>query len=159
MMDSRTQTIPAQSASGSWWKPLERYQKEVFILASLAWLFDCLGQQVFVIARSPALKALMPGSSPDELKAWAGYMTSIFVVGWATGGLIFGAVGDRIGRARALPLHGLVEARPLPVGDPRRLALRKPRPHGKISPGQLQCVFEVFRQSKKWVREGKWPPL
>jgi MFS family permease len=104
MMDAKAQSVAAAPASGSWWKPLSRYQKEVFVLASLAWLFDCLGQQVFVIARSPALKALMPGSSPDELKAWGGYMTSIFVVGWATGGLIFGAVGDRIGRSRALAI-------------------------------------------------------
>jgi hypothetical protein len=55
MMDSKAQPADAASATGSWWKPLDRYQKEVFVLASLAWLFDCLGQQVFVIARNPAL--------------------------------------------------------------------------------------------------------
>ncbi|HEY3863809.1 MAG TPA: MFS transporter [Verrucomicrobiae bacterium] len=99
----------AAPASGSWWRPLTRYQKEVFILGSLAWLFDCLGQQVFVIARTPALTALMPkGSPPEDIKAWGGYMTSIFVVGWATGGLIFGAVGDRVGRARALAVTVLL---------------------------------------------------
>jgi MFS family permease len=96
--------IKQSAASSSWWKPLDRYQKEVFILASLAWLFDCLGQQVFVIARSPALKELMPGAGPEDLKAWGGYMTSIFMVGWAVGGLTFGAVGDRIGRSRALAI-------------------------------------------------------
>jgi MFS family permease len=64
---------------------------------------------VFVIARNPALKALMPaGTGPDKIKEWGGYMTSIFVVGWATGGLIFGAVGDRIGRARALAISILL---------------------------------------------------
>src|SRR5277367_463978 len=104
-MDAKAPSVAVAPASSSWWKPLARYQKEVFILASLAWLFDCMGQQVFVIARSPALKALMPpNTSPDDLKVWAGYMTAIFVVGWATGGLIFGAVGDRIGRARALAI-------------------------------------------------------
>jgi MFS family permease len=105
-MDAKAQSAAVTApASTSWWKPLDLYQKEVFILASLAWLFDCMGQQVFVIARSPALKALMPpDTSPDDLKVWGGYMTAIFVVGWATGGLIFGAVGDRIGRARALAI-------------------------------------------------------
>jgi MFS family permease len=104
-MDSKVQPAVAASASRSWWKPLDYYQKEVFVLASLAWLFDCLGQQVFVIARNPALSSLMPaGTAPDRIKEWGGYMTSIFVVGWATGGLIFGAVGDRIGRARALAI-------------------------------------------------------
>jgi MFS family permease len=72
-------------------------------------MFDCLGQQVFVIARNPALLSLMPvGTPPDTLKAWGGYATSIFVVGWATGGLIFGAVGDRIGRARSLAITMLL---------------------------------------------------
>src|SRR5271170_4818157 len=105
MIEFKAQPAVAASASGSWWRPLDRYQKEVFVLASLAWLFDCLGQQVFVIARNPALASLMPvGTGPEELKLWGGYMTSIFVVGWATGGLIFGAVGDRIGRARALAI-------------------------------------------------------
>jgi MFS family permease len=104
-MDCKAPSAAASRASGSWWQPLNRYQKEVFVLASLAWLFDCLGQQVFVIARNPALASLMPaGTAPDKLKEWAGYMTSIFIVGWATGGLIFGAVGDRIGRARALAM-------------------------------------------------------
>src|SRR5271155_5841329 len=105
MMDSKAHPVADSPASRSWWKPLDRYQKEVFVLASLAWLFDCLGQQVFVIARNPALSSLMPpGTAPDKLKEWGGYMTSIFIVGWATGGLFFGAVGDRIGRARALAI-------------------------------------------------------
>ncbi len=96
--------VPSSRVDGSWWKLLGRYQKEVFILASLAWLFDCFGQQVFIVARAPALADLMPGATPAILKEWAGNMTAIFVVGWATGGLIFGAVGDRIGRARALAI-------------------------------------------------------
>src|ERR1700685_3836972 len=72
-----------KTVTGSWWKPLDGYQRQVFILATLAWMFDCLGQQVFVIARNPALSSLMPpGTSPVTLKAWGGYVTSIFVIGW-----------------------------------------------------------------------------
>ena len=36
--------------------------------------------------------------------------TAIFVAGWATGGLIFGAVGDRIGRAKTLAFNILLYA-------------------------------------------------
>ena len=108
-MESEVQSAAAAPASGSWWKPLNRCQKEVFVLASLAWLFDCLGQQVFVIARNPALSSLMqPGTGPDKIKEWGGYMTSIFMVGWAAGGLAFGAVGDRVGRAHALAISMLL---------------------------------------------------
>lgn len=78
-------------------------------MASLAWLLDCLGQQVFVIARGPAIMALMPpGTAPDRLKELGGYATTIFVIGWACGGLIFGSVGDRIGRARTLAITVLL---------------------------------------------------
>jgi MFS family permease len=106
-METKLQPPPAATPSNSphWWKLLDGTQKYVFVMASLAWMFDCLGQQVFVIARNPAIKALMPdGTPPDVLKKWSGDTTAIFVLGWATGGLIFGAVGDRIGRARSLAI-------------------------------------------------------
>ena len=106
-MAAKLQPLPAATSSHSphWWKLLDGTQKYVFVIATLAWLFDCLGQQVFVIARNPAVVALLPaGAAPDMLKKWGGYTTAIFVLGWATGGLIFGAVGDRIGRARSLAI-------------------------------------------------------
>jgi MFS family permease len=69
-------------------------------MASLAWMFDCLDQQLFILARNAAMGSLLPpGKDANE---FGGYATAIFVAGWATGGLIFGAVGDRIGRARTL---------------------------------------------------------
>lgn len=89
-----------------WWKQLTSYHWFVFAMASLAWLFDCLDQQLFLLARQSAMKALLPpGWDPNE---FGGYATSIFVAGWATGGLIFGAVGDRIGRAKTLTLTVLI---------------------------------------------------
>ncbi len=106
-MEAKIQPPPLAKSppSSHWWKLLDGTQKYVFVMASLAWLFDCLGQQVFVIARSPAVAALMPaGTGPDKLREWGGYTMAIFVLGWATGGLIFGAVGDRIGRARSLAI-------------------------------------------------------
>jgi MFS family permease len=95
--------------SKGWWKLLSRYQWYVFAMASLAWLLDCLGQQVFVIARGPAILSLMPaGTAPERLNELGGYATTIFVIGWACGGLIFGSVGDRIGRARTLAVTVLL---------------------------------------------------
>ena len=86
--------------SGPWWRQLNRYHWFVFMVASLAWLFDCLDQQLFLLARNGAMKALLPAGM--DVKLYGGYATTIFVAGWATGGLIFGAVGDRIGRAKTL---------------------------------------------------------
>lgn len=83
-----------------WWKELTPYHWFVFGVATLAWLFDCLDQQLFLLARQGAMKALLPPGW--DIKEYSGYATAIFVAGWATGGLIFGAVGDRIGRAKTL---------------------------------------------------------
>ena len=94
--------IPVSTAV-PWWRELSREQWFIFMMASLAWVFDCLDQQLFIIARNPAIADLLPaGTSPDVIKQSGGYTTAIFVAGWATGGLVFGALGDRIGRARAL---------------------------------------------------------
>lgn len=89
-----------------WWKQLTGYHWFVFAMASLAWLFDCLDQQLFLLARGSAMKSLLPPGT--DLKLYGGYATTIFVAGWATGGLIFGAVGDRIGRAKTLTLTVLL---------------------------------------------------
>src|SRR3954470_18165599 len=90
------------SPSAPWWRALTRYHWFVFTVASLAWMFDCLDQQIFLLARNSALKNLLPAGQDPIL--YGGYATAIFIAGWATGGLIFGAVGDRIGRARTLTM-------------------------------------------------------
>ncbi|MBI3879068.1 MAG: MFS transporter [Verrucomicrobia bacterium] len=88
------------SPSAPWWRTLTKYHWFVFAVACLAWLFDCLDQQLFLLARNGAMKKLL--AEGMDVKLYGGYATSIFVAGWATGGLIFGAVGDRFGRAKTL---------------------------------------------------------
>jgi MFS family permease len=78
-------------------------------MASLAWLFDCLDQQIFILVRKEALRFLLPPSMDgSEVQAYSGYATSIFMIGWATGGMIFGSVGDQFGRAKTLTLTVLL---------------------------------------------------
>ncbi len=85
-----------------WWRSFTREHWFVFFVASLAWLFDCLDQQLFNLARDGAMEDLLV----DRARATvlAPYTTSVFLVGWAIGGLIFGALGDRYGRARMLTI-------------------------------------------------------
>ncbi len=94
---------------GPWWRALTPYHWFVFAMASLAWLFDCFDQQIFILYRNDALKNLLPeGTDPTVVKKFGGYATSIFVAGWATGGLIFGSLGDKFGRAKMLTLTVLL---------------------------------------------------
>ena len=83
-----------------------RYHWSVFIVASLAWLFDCLDQQVFNLSRDGAVDDLI--SDKSKAIELAAYTTSFFLTGWAIGGLIFGSLGDRFGRARILTVSLLI---------------------------------------------------
>lgn len=89
-------------ATESWWRSFDRDHWFVFIVASLAWLFDCLDQQLFNLARDSAMDALV--AEKARVAEFGSYTTSYFLLGWGVGGLIFGALGDRFGRARILGL-------------------------------------------------------
>ena len=104
LMSSNNDATPA---AGPWWKELNQYHWFVLIVAALGWMFDCLDQQLFNLARVPAMKELLaPGAGlpadPKLVAEYGGYATSIFLIGWATGGLTFGVLGDRIGRAKTM---------------------------------------------------------
>ena len=49
-----------------WYKLLNRYHWFVLIVAALGWLFDCLDQQLFILARPQAMAELLePHLKPD----------------------------------------------------------------------------------------------
>ena len=92
-----------------WWKELTGYQWFVFIVATLGWLFDTMDQQLFNLARVSAVRSLIhvpPGGTipAGRIDEYAGYTTSIFMIGWALGGFFFGILGDRLGRAKTMVL-------------------------------------------------------
>jgi MFS family permease len=99
----------SEAAQGPWYKELNGYQWFVFVVASLGWLFDTMDQQLFNLARLPAIADLSGTKVGDPstaamVKEYSGYATTIFMIGWAIGGLIFGIMGDRLGRARTMLL-------------------------------------------------------
>ncbi len=96
------------SKQGPWWTQLSGYHWFVMIVASAAWFFDCLDQRVFSLARIPALNSLMQGQSTETIQAVGKEVTALFLVGWGIGGMIFGALGDRYGRARMLTITVLI---------------------------------------------------
>src|SRR6476660_4311035 len=92
-----------------WTHELTGYHWFVFLVASAAWFFDCLDQRLFSLARIPALTSLMPsGTEVGVVQATGKEVTAVFLVGWGIGGLIFGALGDRYGRARMLTVTVLI---------------------------------------------------
>ena len=94
---------------------LNRYQWTVLFAAWLGWGFDVFDGLLFnYVAPNcvPTLLGLAVGSAEARSATlfWTGLLTSVLLLGWALGGVVFGYVCDRIGRLRTLMLTMLLYA-------------------------------------------------
>ncbi len=79
------------------------YHWLVVVIASLGWLFDCMDQRLFILARTPAMRELMPpGTSAADITKFGTYATTAMILGWATGGIFFGMMSDKWGRVKTM---------------------------------------------------------
>ncbi len=80
----------------------------VLIAAFLGWMFDGLEMGIFPLIARPALQQMQATQgtvvSDAFVGTWMGYVTAAFLIGAALGGVIFGWLGDKIGRVRAMGL-------------------------------------------------------
>lgn len=89
------------------------YQWTVIFAAWLGWGFDVFDGLLFnYVAPNcvPTLLGLEIGSSAAKAATlqWTGILTSVLLIGWAIGGVLFGKVADRIGRTKTLLLTMLL---------------------------------------------------
>ena len=84
--------------------------------ALLGWMFDGAEMGVFSMVGRAAIQDLLgiSGPSTPESEQKIGFyfsvVISVFLIGAATGGVVFGWLGDRIGRVRAMSLSVLTYA-------------------------------------------------
>lgn len=74
------------------------------IAAFLGWLFDGFEMGLFPLIGKPALQDLLPGSTAIVQGQWFTVIIAVFLVGAATGGVLFGWLGDKLGRVKAMTL-------------------------------------------------------
>src|SRR5438445_13811483 len=104
---SRTTDAPALSPPAA---PVGRGAWMALVAALLGWLFDGFEMGLFSLVGRPAVQDLLGihGTPDAKQNGDIGFFFSViiaaFLVGAATGGVIFGWLGDRIGRVRALTL-------------------------------------------------------
>src|SRR5215813_7844887 len=91
-------------------RPSRVGQAAVLAAAFLGWMFDGLEMGLFPLVARPALKELMGPEAATRIGDWLGWITAAFLIGAALGGLLFGYLGDRIGRVRAMALSVLCYA-------------------------------------------------
>lgn len=109
-----------------WYSGATRGQWLALVAALLGWAFDGFEQGIFPLVGRPALVDVLGLSDEARLAAgtgdaadaarqrvdarvgrWMGGITAAFLVGAAVGGWLFGWLGDRIGRVRAMALSVL----------------------------------------------------
>ena len=90
---------------------MNRYHWWILIVATMGWMFATMDQRLFVLARSRALRDLLTeqlrGLPTEEalsatVDVYGTIATASLLIGWASGGLIFGVLGDRWGRAKTM---------------------------------------------------------
>ena len=101
MNESNLQAPPAISANSKS-STTTRAQWLVLAAAFLGWMFDGLEMGMFPVVARPALQTLLGTTSDQEVGPWMGYITALFLLGAAGGGLVFGWLGDKVGRVRAM---------------------------------------------------------
>lgn len=81
------------------------------LAALLGWMFDGFELGLLPLVARPALNDLLAEAvkvnGPKFVDLWEGVWTAGFLVGMSTGGVIFGWLGDRIGRVRAMTMSVL----------------------------------------------------
>src|SRR5258708_20914304 len=104
MSSSSNRENPSQPTSvGGATGKLTRGQWLTLLAAFLGWMFDGLEMGIFPIVARPALQQM--GITNDaDIGKWMGNVTALFLLGAAAGGLVFGWLGDRLGRVRAMSL-------------------------------------------------------
>lgn len=101
--------------AASWRHGVTPYQWLVLFVAWLGWVFDSMDATIYALVMHPALHELLhtPGGAPvttDTIGWYGGIIFSIFLIGWAVGGVLFGVLADRFGRTRTLVFTILIYA-------------------------------------------------
>ncbi|MDY3555128.1 MFS transporter [Gemmata sp. JC717] len=84
------------------------------LAALLGWMFDGMEMGLFPLVGRDALSEwLRDGTDPSkvdkaQVDKWYGIVLACFLVGAATGGVLFGWLGDKIGRVRAMTVSILM---------------------------------------------------
>ena len=87
--------------------PLTTNQKKGFLAAYAGWTLDGMDAFIYALVLVPALRDLLPASgiaaTPVNIGAWGSRLFAMFLLGWGLS-MVWGVIGDRIGRVRALAL-------------------------------------------------------
>ncbi len=94
--------------------PIDKAKWLVLLAAFLGWMFDGLEMGIFPQISRPAMTELLKldllskEAAEKTLGQWNNFIAAMFLWGAALGGLVFGWLGDKIGRVKAMSISILI---------------------------------------------------
>ena len=99
-------SLPTTPAPGTWRTEITRVQWLVLLGTTLGWALDGFAGSLYALVLGPAMTDLLPNSdipvSAGSIGLYGGITVALFLIGWATGGILFGMLADYVGRTRVL---------------------------------------------------------
>ena len=87
-----------------------KYQRLCLVSAFAGWMFDSADLNLFTLVMFPSVAELIGSSNPGAIALTGGYIMAIKLLCWGLGGILFGVVADRWGRARTMVVTILIYA-------------------------------------------------
>jgi MFS family permease len=101
-MTSIDRSVPSERA------PIPSVAWLSFSSAALAWLFDAMDLTIFLLVLYPSVSELIGSSDTGQVAAYGGLTLACKLLAWGLGGIAFGIVADRVGRARTMVVTVLI---------------------------------------------------
>ena len=97
-------------SEAAWYLGITPYQWRVFVCVLLGWALDIMDGYLFAIMLFPAMSDLLATTDSGVIGKHGGYILAVFLIGWGFGGILFGVIADRYGRARTMAITILIYA-------------------------------------------------
>jgi MFS family permease len=101
---------PTLAGSPSRTLEMMKYQKLAFWSAFLGYVFDCMDLNIFTLILVPSMRELLQTADRDLVQQAGSVVIAVKLICWGVGGVLFGIVADRFGRARTLVITILIYA-------------------------------------------------
>lgn len=89
---------------------ITRYQWLTLVSAFLGWAFDSMDLNLFTLVMVPSVAELTGTRDPGAIAHMGGLILAIKLLCWGIGGIFFGVIADRFGRARTMIITIIIYA-------------------------------------------------
>lgn len=91
-----------ETNKGRWYAGIGRYHLLIFLGCWLGGIFDGMDSTLMSVAGPKAIAELVGTTDKAVVGTVASFVSSLFLLGWMGGGILFGVVGDKLGRVKSM---------------------------------------------------------